>query len=294
MNHSQGAWKLHANLSVPVAVTGRENINANGGSSSLFDEKPSSANQFSAVPMQLSEVSNVMSRVASSGCNSLEVRAPSPVVATVPTVSWSSTTSSPNILPLPPVYPPQKHPRASFDFRNHSYSIINQGHQHSETDDKRNLIPAKPAQRPQFSFTPLPHLTQQPPSFQQQLHRPQEPRQNAVPTVSPLPPQMRLPSASLGYTPVGHGFGSNNIIRNPVSGPHPAMPILNVPNGSMHFQAPMAPLPLVPRPVSQFLPLPQSSGPLANQPPAAAISGLLNSLVSQGLLKQTPVQVNEQ
>ncbi|XP_021719658.1 polyadenylation and cleavage factor homolog 4-like [Chenopodium quinoa] len=290
MNHSQGAWKLPGSLSVPVPVAGRENssqliLPVNGVPSSLSDGKPMSADHYAAVPMQ-----NVMSRGVSSGFNSFEARAPSPAVGQVPTSSWPST-SSHNMLPSPPLYMQPKHPRASFDYRNHSYSVLGQGNQQFDTDDKRNLIPAKPGQRPQLSFTPLQYSTQQPGSLQQ-LHPPQEPRQNAV----SLPPQTILPS-SLGYTPLGHGVAATNNVRNPVPGSHPYPPFQNMSNGYMHFQAPMAPLPIAPRPHPQFLPLPQSSGPLANQPPTAGIAGLLNtgllnSLVAQGLfpLKQTPVQ----
>ncbi|KNA19276.1 hypothetical protein SOVF_062990 [Spinacia oleracea] len=278
MNLSQGAWKL------PVPVAGRENTSqltlpVNGVPSSSSDGKPLSADHYAPAPMQLGRISN-------SGFNSYEARAPSSAVAPVSTSSWPST-SSHNFASLPPLYLQQKQPRASFDFRNQSYSILNQGNQQFDSDDKRNLIPPKPGQRPQLSFTPLQYLTQQPGSLQQQLHLPPEPRHNAV----SLPPQTILPSG-LGYTPLGHGVAASNIVRNPVPGSHPYAPFQNVSNGYMQFQSPMAPLPLVPRPHSQFLPLPQSSGPLANQAPTAAISGLLNSLVAQGLFpsNQTPAQ----
>lgn len=295
MNHSQGAWKLPGSISVPQTVSGRDNIShlilPTNGVPSLSDGKSSlSTDHLAAVPMQLGRVSNVSSRVVSSGFSSFEARAPSPAVAPVSTSSWPSTTPY-NSVPLPPVYVQQKQPRATFDFRNQSYSVLNQGSQF-DTDDKRNPIPANPAQRPQPSFTPLQYLTQQPVSLQQQLNLPQEPRQNTV----SLPPQSILPS-SVGYTPLGHGVAASNAVRNPLPGSHPYVPFQHVSNGYVQFQAPMAPLSVVPRPHSQFLPLPQSSGPLTNQPPTAAISGLLNSgllnsLVAQGLfpLKQTPVQ----
>ncbi|KAL2931504.1 Polyadenylation and cleavage factor-like protein 4 [Bienertia sinuspersici] len=302
MNHPHGAWKLPGSLSVPVSVTGRENTSLltlprNGMPSSSSDGNFSSADHFAAVSMQLGRVSNVMSRVVSSGFSSFEARAPPPAVAPVPTVSWSSTNSH-NLGPLPPAYMQQKHPRASFDFRNQSYTVLNKGHQQFSTDDPRSSIPGKPAQRPQLSFTPLHHLTQQPVSLQQQLHSAQEPRQNAVSTVASLAPQTMPPSVSLGFTPLGHGVVASNIVRNPVPGSHPYVPIQNVSNGSsMQFQAHMTSLPIAPRPHSQFFSFPQSSGPTANQPPGPAISGLLNSgllnsLVAQGLfpLKQTSVQ----
>lgn len=290
MNHSQGAWKFSGSLSGSVAVAGREytsqlTLPANGVPPLSFDGKPSSTDHFAGVPMQLGRGSNVTTRVGSSALNSFEERPPSPAV------SWPST-SGHNV--VPPAYLQQNPPRPSFDFTNRSYSVLHQGNQQFVTDDKRNSISGKLQHRPQFSFTPLHHLSQQPVSLQQQLRLPQESRQNAVSSMSPLPPQTMLPS-SLGYTPLGHGLAASNAVRNPVPGSHPSVPFQNVSNGSLQFQAPMAPLPLVPRPYPQFVPLPQSSGPLTNQSPTAAISGLLSSLVAQGLFpsNQTPVQVSK-
>ena len=296
LNQSQGAWKLPGSLSVPVPVSGRENTSQltlprNGVPSSSSDGKLSSADHFTSTSMQHGRVSNAMSRIVSSGFSSFEARAPSPAVAPVPAVSWSSTTSH-NPVPLPPAYMQQTHPRASFDFRNHSYTVLNKGHQQFSTDDARNAMPAKSAQRPQLSFTPSHHLTQQPVSLQQQSHLSQEPRQNAVSTVASLASQTIRPSVSLGYTPLGPGVVAGNTVRNPVPGSHPYAPVQNVSNGSsMQFQGHGAPLPLAPRPHSQFFPFPQSSGPLAAI--SGLNSGLLNSLVAQGLfpLKQNPVQV---
>ncbi|XP_010669758.2 polyadenylation and cleavage factor homolog 4 [Beta vulgaris subsp. vulgaris] len=213
-------------------------------------------------------------------------------------VSTSSLPSASmhHLVPLSPAYLQRNQPTMSFDFTSRNYSILDQGLQQFVTNDLRNLIPEKPAHRPQFSFDRSHHKKQQLVPLPQQLRLPQEPQQNAVSTISSHPQQTILPS-SLGYTLLGHRVADRNVVRNPALGSHPHVPFRNAPNCSVQFQAPMTPYSLVPRPHLQYLPLPQSSGPLANQPSTAAISGLLdsgllNSLIAQGLypLKQTPVQ----
>lgn len=148
---------------------------------------------------------------------------------------------------------PQQQLRSPLDFMNPSYRVPNRG--------------------PQQGFSPLHHLTRPTVSVQQ----------SAVSAVAPLPlpPHIMRPPVSLGYTPLGRPSF------------HSSLPLQNFSNGSVQFQAHMRPFPPVPRPSSQILPLPQSSSPLANQLPTVAVSGLINSLVAQGVLslaKQTPAQ----
>lgn len=287
-HHSQGAWKVPGSLAEhrqnpPSAA--RENSSqatfpASGVPSSYLDIKPSQADHFSAL-------SDVTSRVVSSGFSSFEARTPSPVLTPVtaglrPPISYNS------LMPLPPLCP-QQHPRGPFDFMN--YRAPNLGHQQFDNDE--NPIVPKPAQLQHPGFTPVRHLTRPSVALQQQLPPSQDIRPSAVSAVLSLPPQPMRPLVNLGYTPIGHGAAASNIMTNLTPSFPPTLPVQNFTNGPVQFQPPMPPLPSGPRTLPQILPLPQNPGPLANQLPTAGLSGLINSLVAHGVLslaKQTPEQ----
>lgn len=98
----------------------------------------------------------------------------------------------------------------------------------------------------------------------------------------PPMPQLLPPAMNQGYT----AKGMNLLPPNPA-------PILPFPN-TLNSQMGMRP-PLPPGPPPQMIPLPHATGPLtSNQPPGSVFSGLINSLMAQGLISlssQTSLQV---
>ncbi|GMJ14593.1 PCF11P-similar protein 4 [Hibiscus trionum] len=97
-----------------------------------------------------------------------------------------------------------------------------------------------------------------------------------------------------------HALQQRNSLHGTSLQPHfpPQQPPLSIPNmstGSLHFQAgAMPPLPHGPPPASQLIPGTQNAGPLLpNQPQGGAFTGLISSLMAQGLIsltKPTPLQ----
>ncbi|KAL9243525.1 hypothetical protein vseg_017400 [Gypsophila vaccaria] len=173
------------------------------------------------------------------------------------------STSLHSTAPLPPPYPLQQQPRPSSELMNSRSTVFNQGPRQFENDDNRSSISMNLARNPQPGFFPLHHQPQPPVSFPQQL------------------PQFR-----------------HNIETNPLHVFHAYPSYQNASNSSMQSRGPVLPNAQGPRPFSPIVPLPQSAVPVANQPASVDISGLLdsgllNSLISQGLLPLTK-QLSEQ
>ncbi|KAL9236631.1 hypothetical protein vseg_011275 [Gypsophila vaccaria] len=210
------------------------------------------------------------------------IRAPSPQ-GSLALTGIQPSTSTYNMMPLPPLYPQQKQTRPSFEFMNSTFTVLNQGPQQFENGDTRSSFSVNPAQRPQPGFVPLHHQLRPPVSFPQQSPLSQELRHNVMPTSTPALPR----PANLGYPQQGQMASASNIRNNPIH-PFNSSPFQNASNSSMQFRGPVPPIPTAPRPYSLILPLPQTSGSVANQPASVNISGLLNSgllnsLVAQGL-----------
>uniref|UniRef100_F6H7L4 CID domain-containing protein n=1 Tax=Vitis vinifera TaxID=29760 RepID=F6H7L4_VITVI len=99
---------------------------------------------------------------------------------------------------------------------------------------------------------------------------PQETHGNFVPsTTAPVSSYSVAPPLNPGYTPQGHAAATSTILLNPVPGVHSSIPIHNISNSS-------------------------NTGPIvSNQQPGSALSGLISSLMAQGLIslaKQPTVQ----
>ncbi|KAI5656825.1 hypothetical protein M9H77_25618 [Catharanthus roseus] len=145
---------------------------------------------------------------------------------------------------------------------------------------------------PQFStqkHVPIP-LNQQFPA-QINLLQPQarlltEAPQNMVPpsTVS-APSHLVRPSLNHRYIPPPGHFAPTMALNN-IRGIHSSVPIVNPP-----FQLPggLPPVPRGPTPVpSQMLPIAQNQGPIGPNPPVrGALSGLINTLMAQGVISLT-------
>ncbi|KAK9681603.1 hypothetical protein RND81_10G014300 [Saponaria officinalis] len=203
------------------------------------------------------------------------IRAPSPQGSQLST-GIQPPISLHSMMPLPPLYPQQKQTRPSFEFMNSTFTVLNQGPQQFENgDNTRNSFSINPPQRPQPGYVPLLHQPRPPVSFPQQ---------------SPLSQEHRPRPPNFGYPQQGLMASTSNIRNNPVHAFH-SSPFQNASNNSMQFRGPVPPIPTVTRPYSLIMPLPQTSGSVANQPASANISGLLNSgllnsLVAQGLFPQ--------
>ncbi|KAK9706444.1 hypothetical protein RND81_07G124900 [Saponaria officinalis] len=183
-------------------------------------------------------------------------------------------TSLPSAVPSPPLY---NQPRPSFEFMNSRFTVLNQGPRQFENDDASNSFSSNLPRYPLPGLTPLHHQPRPPVSFQQQLPQLQH---NVISTVTPV-----LPSTSdLGFPQHGQMATPSNVGNNPAHQFHASPSYQHASNNSMQFRGP--------HPFSHIPPLSQSSALVANLPPSVNISGLLNSgllnsLVSQGLLPLT-------
>ncbi|XP_039070624.1 polyadenylation and cleavage factor homolog 4-like isoform X2 [Hibiscus syriacus] len=111
----------------------------------------------------------------------------------------------------------------------------------------------------------------------------------------PLPPRLLAPSLNHGHAPQMRGAVISMVPSNPMLVAQPPLSIPNMPPGSLHFQGgAMPPLPRGRPPASQMMPASQNAGPLLpNQPQGGAFTGLISSLMAQGLISltnPTPVQ----
>ncbi|EEF43905.1 polyadenylation and cleavage factor homolog 4 [Ricinus communis] len=196
--------------------------------------------------------------------------------------------------PLRPIFPPQMQSRSLLDPRNASNTAVNQGFQKSSflSEQQLNGLESK-----EHSLTKQPLLPSQHAAMNQQNQgqvNPFQPqRENFPPSVASLPPHPLAPTFDHRYVTQAHGSAMSRIHSNLVSSMPLPLPVNNIPN-TMHLQVGVRPpLPPGPPPASHMIPIPQNAGPVAsNQPAGGAFSGLINSLVAQGLisLKQTPVQ----
>ncbi|KAF9672158.1 hypothetical protein SADUNF_Sadunf11G0011600 [Salix dunnii] len=155
--------------------------------------------------------------------------------------------------PVHPIFPPEKQSRSQFDPGNASSTVTNQALQ-------------KASAMPEQSFN----------HFQPNFH---------PSGIALLPPHPLARPTNHGYTT--HGHSSSNAL------PAVQLPLAasNVPN-TLHSQVGVRP-PL-PQGPPQMMPFPQNAIPgVPAQPSGSAFSGLINSLMAQGLItlaKQTPVQ----
>lgn len=149
----------------------------------------------------------------------------------------------------------------------------------------------------------LPQLHDQSSTLNQQNQRhsqflpPQGARNDFLPSgAASLRPYMPRSLLNHGYNPQLQNTSFRMFSPNPMTGVQLPLPFHNIPNGSLHLQAGgLPPLPPGPPPASShMIPISQGVGLVPNQPPGGAYSGLISSLMAQGLIsmsKQTPEQV---
>ncbi|KAL2475572.1 polyadenylation and cleavage factor4 [Abeliophyllum distichum] len=115
-------------------------------------------------------------------------------------------------------------------------------------------------------------------------------RLNLLPSSAPDLSHAIIQPLNDGYAAQWHGPPGDTALHNVVLGVQSSLPINNAPNTSIHL--PGVPLPSLPRGLplgtTQSIPIPQNIGQLAPSPPAGgALSGLISSLVAQGLISLT-------
>jgi pre-mRNA cleavage complex 2 protein Pcf11 len=206
--------------------------------------------------------------------------------------------------PLQPSFPQHKQRSRQFESINASNNVNN-------LDSNGSLyVPEQQLDNfgnKQLSYTKMPQLPNQRAGLIPLNHRnqvqvthsqPQFPPQEAHPSLAAVvQPNLVAPPLSHGYIPQGHGATISTVLSNRVPGVQQMLPIHSIANSSLHLQGgALPPLPPGPPPTSsQMIPLTQNAVPVvSNQQTSSAFSGLIGSLMAQGLIsltKQTPVQV---
>ncbi|KAL5775425.1 hypothetical protein ACOSP7_012982 [Xanthoceras sorbifolium] len=283
-SHALNARGRGRDFQIPYSATAREKVTS-------FDKLPDADAQFVRSPA-------VMSRMGSSGPDSVSAGAGS---ATIPssTGAWPPVNVHSHPLPVHPAYTLQKQTRSQFDSITATSNVMNQGpnkllympeHQFNNSEMKEPSL-VKPPRLHDLHSAQIQQNQVQPRFFPSQ-----DARNNFLPSVTAsVPPHLRGAPLNHGYTPQGSAnmsiFASSSL---PI-GQLPS-PIQNMPNSSLHLLGgTLPPLPPGPPPTSShMLPVSQSGGPVGpGQPPGGAFSGLINSLMAQGLISltnQTTVQ----
>ncbi|GKV16058.1 hypothetical protein SLEP1_g26763 [Rubroshorea leprosula] len=186
------------------------------------------------------------------------------------------------------IYPLQK-PRSQFDLMNPGNSVMNQGR------SKPSYLPEQQFdsfESKEQNLTRLLQLPKQHPALYQQNQL----QANSLQAASlPIPPHLLVPRLSHGYSSQGRGPVISMAPSNPISVVQRPLTIQNMPMTSLHLPGgAQPPLPPGPPPASQMIPISQNTGQvLPNQPQSGAFSGLISSLMAQGLISltnPTPVQ----
>jgi pre-mRNA cleavage complex 2 protein Pcf11 len=243
-------------------------------------------------------------RIGSSDIDSISVEARPAVVPASVGVRPALNVQNSRPQPLQPSFPQQKQMRSQFESINASNNVNN-------LDSNGSLyVPEQQLDNfgnKQLSYRKLPQLPNQragqiPLNHRNQVQvthsQPQFPPQEAHPSLATVvQPNLVAPPLSHGYIPQGHGATISTVLSNCVPGVQRMLPNQNIANSSLRLQGgALPPLPPGPPPTSsQMIPLTQNAVPVvSNQQTGSAFTGLIGSLMAQGLIsltKPTPVQV---
>ena len=249
------------------------------------------------VDVRVGRLPTVASRTGSSNLNSMNMEV-QPAAAPTSSGMWPHLNMpKTNLPPLLSNLPQAKQPGNQFNLMNSSAMVVNQDPNKSlflpELNSKLHQMPNQLAGSVLLNGQNQTEVTRLQPQF-----FPQETHGNFVPsTTAPGSSYSVVPPLNPGYNPQGHAAATSTILINPVPGVHSSIPINNISNRSVHFQGgALPPLPPGPPPTtSQMLNIPQNTGPIvSNHQPGSAYSGLISSLMAQGLItlaKQPTVQV---
>ncbi|GFS29867.1 PCF11P-similar protein 4 [Actinidia rufa] len=291
-----------------IAQSSRLPFSSEGGGANFQMLPSSSANQkplinsFPDADAQLRGSSAIASRMGAESIDSWKsvslATAVPPLAGAWPPINIQKSHSFPVLPPLPQ----QKKSKSQFDPINASNTVMNQGlnksflpeHQFNSIENKALssiklpsfpnqqalAVPLNPQNREQVTPT-------QPQVLSQEVRRNLVPPP-AIPAVVSMP--SLLPPLAHGYIPQGRNTATSNVMSNPIPGVHPSLPFLNTPSSSMHLHgAGFPPLPQGPRPdSSHMIPISHNPGSIAPNPQGGgALSGLISSLVAQGLISLT-------
>ncbi|XP_030489007.2 polyadenylation and cleavage factor homolog 4 isoform X2 [Cannabis sativa] len=286
-HHSRGRGR---NFQMPI-LPGGDN------KSPFIDKLPDVSTQ------QLHGSLNVVSRMGSSTIESFNGESRSVVPSSLGVVPSSLGPRPVHVhnsnVPMHPGLP-LRNQKVPYDFTNSSNTQNNQRPNKTSYgfDNKEQSL----TKLPQFSYqnVSIAHANQhnqmQNP-LQPQLLPTQDGRDNFLnSTGAPLPPHLVNPNLDRGYSARGYGVPTSTNMSNPVPLGQLSLPSNNIMNGSLHLQGGgVPPLPSGPPPTSLQAVLPSHNAglPVPGQPPGSAFSGLIGSLMAQGLIsltKPTPVQ----
>lgn len=250
------------------------------------------------VDAQLCRLPTVALRMGSSNLSSMNMEVQSGAAPPSAGMWPHLNVPKPHLPPLLSNLPQAKQPRNQFNLMNSTTTAVNQDPNKSlflsELNSKLPQMPnhlagSIPLNGP--NQTEVTHLKQQFSS--------QETHGNFVPsTTAPVSSYSVVPLLNPGYNPQRHAAATSTSLMNPVPGVRSSIPIHNISRNSVHFQGgALPPLPPGPPPTtSQMISIPQNIGPIdPNHQPGSAFSGLISSLMAQGLItleKQPTHQVS--
>ncbi|XP_042489101.1 polyadenylation and cleavage factor homolog 4-like isoform X2 [Macadamia integrifolia] len=301
------------------ARTGQMSYPAGGMAISAGQKHSLQIENFPDSDGQCQRFSSVRSRIGSSSPNSSMVEPVSPMMpmltlekylgpgphapplAQLPWPAVNLPRSHP--LTLPPIISQQKQIRSPFYTMDVNKPVLNQVPSKSSVLPGQRLDASERKAQSSGKLMPLPNqqtglisLNQrnhgQAALLQRQLIQSQDARESYIPFAAPqISSHLMARSLNQGHIPQGHGPIVNSILSNPTPGvPPSSVTLSSIPNNSFHLQGgTLPPLPPGPPPASsQMGTISQNSGPISTQPPAgSAFSGLISSLVAQGLISLT-------
>ncbi|KAL2495348.1 polyadenylation and cleavage factor-like protein 4 [Forsythia ovata] len=288
------SWKFPGHLN----SEGGGSYSGTGSFSSACEVKPTIIGNFPSADGKFCRRPDVVSTIGSM-FDSLSPEIPS-ADAPASTESWlPAKLQSSYPLPSLAALPSQMQMRGQFRPMSSGNVIVDQGLNKSIHSKQRfggtnsmaqSKLPQFPSQRP--GLVPLNlQSSAQAALVQPHLLMSQGVRLNLLlPSSAPALSHATIQPLNHGYTAQRHGPPSDTALHNIVLGVQSSLPINNAPNTSIYL--PGVPLPSLPRGsplgTTQSIPIPQNIGQLAPSPPAGgALSGLISSLVAQGLISLT-------
>ncbi|KAG1338501.1 polyadenylation and cleavage factor [Cocos nucifera] len=200
-------------------------------------------------------------------------------------------------LPLLPIPPNQKQFKSPFDHVEANKPILNQrpesilylSQYQNDTADRKTLNSNRLLQVP-YRQPGLAHANQQ--SQDQGTGMQIQSQKSNGSILSPAPAQLspQIVAQPLNHVQaLGQGIAMGSVLRNQLSGLPSSVAVNSMPDTSLHVNASvLPPLPPGPPPASsQMGPVLQNTGSMIPSSPAGAFSGLINTLMAQGLISLT-------
>ncbi|KAJ6807106.1 uncharacterized protein M6B38_173465 [Iris pallida] len=204
-----------------------------------------------------------------------------------------------HLLPIPPN---QKHLNSPFSFMEVNKPMVNQGPNSSVFLPQQQFDPAD--RKFSSKVIPLPH--ELPGIIQKNQHtqeqcigmavQSQEAHEGYVPPVPPAQFSSQTSARPLEHIPMqGQGLVKGSVLANSLPAMATSIATQNVPDASwIQHGGILPPLPPGPPPLSsQIEPTSECSGSIISSSPSSAFSGLISTLMAQGLISLTPPTQSE-